>query len=198
MKYNVKKMPALNWDMAEKAEISNYVWGKKYTPRAWAKLICVKDSLFLRMECEEENPRAEYGDFFDPVYRDSCLEFFFSFEKGGKYINCEMNSRGAALIAVGEGRNGRVRIDEITSPPAVKASWEEKVWRVDVEFGLAFLKTVLGEKVSLDAETIFYGNFYKCGDDTEIPHYGMWNPVITETPDFHRPEHFGELFITGK
>jgi hypothetical protein len=36
-------------------------------------------------------------------------------------------------------------------------------------------------------------NFYKCGDGTSVPHYLSWNQVITETPDFHRPEFFGEI-----
>ena len=39
------------------------------------------------------------------------------------------------------------------------------------------------------------GNFYKCGDATEMPHYLSWNPIQTERPDFHRPEFFGELYL---
>jgi hypothetical protein len=36
-------------------------------------------------------------------------------------------------------------------------------------------------------------NFYKCGDETETPHFGAWSPVQTPQPDFHRPEFFGRL-----
>jgi hypothetical protein len=39
------------------------------------------------------------------------------------------------------------------------------------------------------------GNFYKCGDLTAHPHFLSWSPVLTKTPDFHRPEFFGELFL---
>jgi hypothetical protein len=39
------------------------------------------------------------------------------------------------------------------------------------------------------------GNFYKCGDDTSMKHYVSWNPILTETPDFHRPDFFGELLF---
>lgn len=39
------------------------------------------------------------------------------------------------------------------------------------------------------------GNFYKCADETETPHYLSWSPIHTETPDFHRPEFFGELYL---
>ena len=36
------------------------------------------------------------------------------------------------------------------------------------------------------------GNFYKC-DESVHPHFGVWNPVATPQPDFHRPECFGIL-----
>ena len=38
-------------------------------------------------------------------------------------------------------------------------------------------------------------NFYKCGDDTAYPHYGMWRPFQSDKPDFHRPEEFGEIWL---
>jgi hypothetical protein len=39
----------------------------------------------------------------------------------------------------------------------------------------------------------FRANFYKCGDKLSNPHYVTWNPIGTEKPDYHRPEHFGKL-----
>ncbi|HEX9250722.1 MAG TPA: carbohydrate-binding family 9-like protein, partial [Ignavibacteriaceae bacterium] len=41
------------------------------------------------------------------------------------------------------------------------------------------------------------GNFYKCGDETEFKHYGMWSLIENSTPDFHLPEYFGKI-IFGK
>lgn len=188
-------MPEIDWDKAETALISLYKWDKSYMPHAAAKLICTDNSLHVRIICEEENPKAVYHNFFDPVYCDSCLEFFFSHKKDYKYINCEMNSLGASLIAVGYGRNDRVRIDKLITPPLVKASREGENWCVEVTFTLDMLKILLGDDVSFDTGSVWYGNFYKCGDKTEIPHYGMWSEVGTENPDFHRPEYFGELII---
>jgi hypothetical protein len=37
------------------------------------------------------------------------------------------------------------------------------------------------------------GNLYKCADATSKPHYVSWNPIETKSPDFHRPEFFGEM-----
>ena len=36
-------------------------------------------------------------------------------------------------------------------------------------------------------------NFYKCGDDMPVPHYVTWSPVGCPSPDYHRPEYFGEI-----
>ena len=36
-------------------------------------------------------------------------------------------------------------------------------------------------------------NFYKCGDDCEIPHYIAFAPVTTLPPGFHNPDCFMEF-----
>ena len=36
-------------------------------------------------------------------------------------------------------------------------------------------------------------NVYKCGDLLPVPHFISWNPITTESPDFHRPEFFGQM-----
>ena len=38
-----------------------------------------------------------------------------------------------------------------------------------------------------------YGNLYKCGDETDAPHWATWSKV--ERLDFHAPEFFGRLII---
>lgn len=40
---------------------------------------------------------------------------------------------------------------------------------------------------------IIHGNFYKCGDKTAHPHFLSWNPIDIPSPDFHRPDFFGEI-----
>ena len=52
--------------------------------------------------------------------------------------------------------------------------------------------------MGLDPENLpekILGNFYKCADDTEYPHFVSWNPIDLPTPDFHRPEFFGEIYL---
>ncbi|MDD4772848.1 MAG: carbohydrate-binding family 9-like protein [Eubacteriales bacterium] len=195
MRYNIKTTATTDWNAAETACISNYVWDDSYKPEAYAGLLYIPDrGLAVRMCCRESNPRTVYTEFYDPVYRDSCLEFFFSVEKNGRYVNCEMNSAGAALIAAGDSRNNRIRIDEIILPPKIKTGSRDGVWWVETLFTLDDLARIFGE-IKLSEDIVLYGNFYKCGDDCEIPHHGMWSPVGAAEPDFHRPEYFGELVI---
>lgn len=198
MQYHIHTAPTPNFSRAENAVIGCYVWPgfDTYRPETNVRLLCVDGKgLALQMFCRESAPKAVYSQFFDPVYKDSCMEFFFSFEKGGRYVNCEMNARGAALMAVGPDRFDRTRLDALVTPPAVRPlRTDNGWWGVEVFFPLETLRTLFGD-VSLTPGTVLYGNFYKCGDETEIEHYGMWSPVGTEKPDFHRPEFFGELVI---
>lgn len=198
MKYTVKtvnKIENINWDNVEKALVNQNKWNSPYAPETYAQLVNVNgEGLKLKMTCYESNPIAVHKNFFDDVYEDSCMEMFFNFGRGEKYINCEMNSNGASLIAVGKDRYDRVRIDTYITPPIVNAFKDTEKWTVEVYFALADIRKVLGE-VSLDAGTVFYANFYKCGDKTEVPHYISWSPIELVEADFHQSGFFGELVI---
>ena len=78
MEYIIRVEQEIDFSRAEKAMISNYKWTEGYTPEAYAQLIYVENKGFaLRMTAMESNPKAEYkARFGDPVYKDSCLEFF--------------------------------------------------------------------------------------------------------------------------
>ncbi|MFA6948566.1 MAG: carbohydrate-binding family 9-like protein [Eubacteriales bacterium] len=184
-----------DWDNIEGAAVREYVWGGDYRPETTAKLAVSGGALLLHMTCREENPKAVYKNHNDPVCRDSCLEFFFGAEEGGAYMNFEMNSIGTSLCEYGEGRHGRVYVNTFAQPPKPEITRENGSWSVTVRFEPDFLDRVFAGKLKLVRGGVFYANFYKCGDDTEHEHYGMWNPVGTEKPDFHRPEYFGVINI---
>ena len=182
------------------APIEAYTWDKEYMPRAEARLIMIKDQgFYLSMQCAEKNPRAVYKNYNDPVYTDSCLEFFAKWHNGSdKYINMEMNSAGALLSCVGSGRENRIPLKDYTGGEIfqINASVNELYWSVSAAIPFSILEKVYGiDRDIFTSGYCFYGNFYKCGDKTRSPHYGAWNPVQTEKPDFHRPEFFGTLII---
>lgn len=195
--YRISIRNTVDFTDAPKAEISCYRWAEDYTPRAFAQLIYVNGLGFaLHMEAFETDPKAEYTVYNQPVYKDSCLEFFVNFNPAQpRYINFEMNSNGAFLCALRTDRKNKTPIHEILSDlPAVNAKRMEDRWTVDVFFTLPQIETLFG-KASFERGDILKGNFYKCGDETPVPHFGMWSPIATEQPDFHRPEYFGSMII---
>jgi hypothetical protein len=152
--------------------------------------------LALHMEAFESDPKSVYTMYNQPVYTDSCLEFFVNCNPAQPlYINFEMNANGAFLSALRPGRKGKQPIHELMSDlPAVMAKKFEDHWSVDAFFTLSQIKTLFG-KDTFETGDVLLGNFYKCGDETPIPHFGMWAPIDLEAPDFHRPEFFGKLII---
>ena len=50
-----------------------------------------------------------------------------------------------------------------------------------------------GTDYTLEPGRVIRANCYKCGDKTVREHYMMWNPTTSDTPDFHRPQDFGEM-----
>lgn len=195
--YNILVKDSVDFSDAPKAEIACYKWTEGYTPYAFAQLIYVRDlGLALHMEAYESDPKSVYTMYNQPVYTDSCLEFFVNCNPDQTlYINFEMNANGAFLSALRPGRKGKQPIHELMSDlPAVMAKKFEDHWSVDAFFTLSQIKTLFG-KDTFETGDVLLGNFYKCGDETPIPHFGMWAPIDLEAPDFHRPEFFGKLII---
>jgi hypothetical protein len=195
--YNILVKDSVDFSDAPKAEIACYRWTEGYTPYAFAQLIYVRDlGLALHMEAYESDPKSVYTMYNQPVYTDSCLEFFVNCNPDQPlYINFEMNANGAFLSALRPGRKGKQPIHELMSDlPAVMAKKFEDHWSVDAFFTLSQIKTLFG-KDTFETGDVLLGNFYKCGDETPIPHFGMWAPIDLEAPDFHRPEFFGKLII---
>ncbi len=192
--YVIKKKERVDWENVEKGYIDMYPWGNEYTPEAFFQAIYTNDAVIVKLTCMENDPKAVYSEYMSPVYKDSCLEFFASYANGG-YINCEMNSKGACLIAYGAGRGGRIPIKDICGTvPKVESAVLDGVWCATVTMPFDILKSVYGD-VRFTSGYEFYGNAYKCGDDCEISHYGMWNAATCEKPDFHRPEFFGKFIL---
>ena len=194
--YKIITIGEIDFSDAPKAKIDSYKWGEGYTPKAYAQLIYVKNKGFaLKMTAVERNPRALCTEYGDPVYEDSCLEFFVRFNSDSPlYMNFEVNSNGAFLASVRKERRNKRNIHEITSLPEVMANRQEECWTIESFFSIGMIEALFG-KCDLKKGSVFFGNFYKCGDKTEHPHYGMWSPIQADTPDFHRPEFFGKLVI---
>jgi len=168
-----------------------------YKPLCTAQLVYLKGEGFLaRLYCREAEPRVTVACEDGPVYKDSCLEWFCNFapERSDIYMNMEVNAAGRMLCRLGSGRQNRQPLPDTAPRPRVCASREEGGWSLELFVPLATVKAVWGKENFASGDTI-KANFYKCGDETEHLHYGMWSRCETEKPDFHRPEFFGKLEI---
>lgn len=187
-------------DGVPKAHLTVYPWKLPgdYRPKTFAQAAIVKGKGFLvKMTCYEKNPKAVITEFYSTVCFDSCMECFFMMGEGGKYVNLEMNSAGVSHIGLGEGRHGRVPVtDFIHAFPPIRNTKDSEKWTAAALFTFDELEALFGVKEEeLVKGYSFRANFYKCGDKTEFEHYGMWSKVDWPTPDFHRPEFFGEMVI---
>lgn len=207
--YRIQRLPTgtvcgdILWDTVPIAPVDTYLWLTGYAPATAAQLVYVDGEGFvLRMTCEEAAPRAVYTDDNDPVYTDSCLEFFAAWDNtSGAYVNMEMNARGTLLSCIGPDRYHRTPVKDTCGRTFnVRGEILDDVWTVTASIPLSILAELYRtDTASLAARMVpgytFRGNFYKCGDKTDMPHYGMWNPVGTPDPDFHAPAYFGTLVL---
>lgn len=173
-----------------------------YRPETYFKIYVENGVLTAEIKCYESNPRAVCTQTDDTVFKDSCVEFFFSPVEGRtEYINLEMNSAGTYLCEYGNMKPDRRFIKELTPLfPEVTASkssdangefWAVKS-RVSKELIAALYKV---EPQSITFEKI-RANIYKCGDLCEIKHYEAFSPVTTLPPGFHNPACFAEFIKT--
>ncbi len=170
-----------------------------YKPRVDFRAAHTGDTLLINYRCTEQAVRAAAEADNGPVWEDSCVEFFVTFD-GKKYYNIECNCAGTILCATGEDRNNR------TFAPAealagvkryaslagnMPADGEGEVsWEVSL---IVPATTYFGSGLTSFDGVKARGNFYKCGDKLPTPHFLSWNPIGTPNPDFHRPEYFGEV-----
>jgi len=156
--------------------------------------------LYLHFKVKEESVIALAGSHHGTVWLDSCVEMFIAPPGDGKYYNLEMNCIGKALMACGTSRATSHRLPLETfslvklesslggAPFAERAGGVS--WTLTASVPLAaFARHQLGDP---QGQT-WRGNFYKCGEDLRDPHFLSWNLVDYFEPDFHRPEHFGEI-----
>ena len=182
-------------------EIKNFYKTDNYKPVTKGILILREDAGFeITMWSLEANPRAIYHNPNDLIHTDSCMEAFINFypempELG--YLNVEMNVNAASKVSFGTGRHTRNDVVKRNLPhPAVFAEKLEidgsPAWRVKTIIKFELIQALYGRSDFSKGHSM-RANFYKCGDHTDLPHWGTWSPI--GGLDFHSPEYFGNLVI---
>lgn len=157
-------------------------------------------ALMVKFYINESSHQAIYKQTNEPVFKDSCVEFFIAIDECSRYYNFEFNSNGTCLASYGENRYNRKKLNSerietikrnvnwITySPLEHNFKWEITVVFLPEIFCYHDVKSFC----SVDYKV----NFYKCGDDLVPLHYLAWNKIMSPERDFHRPEYFGILHL---
>jgi len=179
--------------------VSHYGWGQVPPfPVVTGSIDAENERIFIKFDVRESELRAVNSLHNSPVCEDSCVEFFcLPFIDDLRYINIEINPLGTVYFAVRTGRDDNV----FATPAQTKAlgilatidrSEDAVHWTVNFSLSFDLISELYGREFA-EPVTALRCNFYKCGDMHKKPHWGSWNPVETERPDFHRPEFFAEV-----
>jgi hypothetical protein len=166
-----------------------------YVPKVTFTIAHNGDSIFLKYYVEEAVVKAAYYQPDDPVYKDSCVEFFIAFDMEEEYYNLECNAIGTCKFNFGKDRNNRTIISE-----SLIKKIRYLVTLQNIENAIRWELTLIlpKEVFSQHQFTSFSGkacnaNFYKCGDELPIPHFLCWNNIESPKPDFHVRKCFGKV-----
>ena len=182
------------------AQIDRLNWPEAYPISLPTTVTAAHDGmkLYLCFRVEGEQLRVMHTCDFDPVWQDSCVEFFMQREGEDTYRNFECNALGALLAAHRESRESFRRLTEevktVFRYSSIQHRYEGDRQLSDWQLYLEIPKAAMGftAEESLSGQTI-RANFYKCGDETAEPHYQSWSPIELPNPDFHAPQFFGLL-----
>ncbi len=204
----VKQLPGLSYtsditavgnklDALPKATLDFAPWPEyPCKPQVQFAISYNSDCIFLKYYVEEKSIRAVNSAVNSPVWEDSCVEFFLSFN-GEEYYNLEFNCLGTALVGFGSGKENRVllspaNIETIKTRSTILRKDTYNYWELTLVIPL---KLFVHNPLTQLQGTACKANFYKCGDLLPEPHFVTWSNINYGQPNFHLPEFFGLLIF---
>ncbi len=171
-----------------------------YRPEVTLEIRHSCTELHLDYRVREDSVVAACAEDGGPVWKDSCVEFFFAPEDDGLYYNIECSCIGRLYFYCGRDRHTRESMPEEAyrgirrrgslgaAPFGLRTGPVE--WDISLDIPVSsFIRHDIKDFRGLAAR----GNFYKCGDALPTRHYLSLFPIGTEKPDFHRPEFFDRI-----
>lgn len=193
--YRAVRVEKPEWEKIPAVTLTHQPWLAPCDIEASAQLCHDGENLYVRMTAKEKNIRATLTEPLSQVCNDSCLEFFFAPKTDdARYFNFEWNRLLSVYVGFGGARKTRAR--QILKDPkalfAPAAFDTADGWGIEYRIPKAYIQMYMPD-FELRGEAAC--NFYKCGDETETPHYLAWAPLSSDTPDYHRRQDFGKLIF---
>lgn len=216
--YHVKKAsirPALSgqwdsgaWEAVTSVELSHFrEESSSNRPRTRAKLLHSPQGINGIFRVEDSYVRCVHDSYGEPVYKDSCVEFFVKPKETHGYFNFEFNCGGTLLCSyivdptrTHDGFMDFVRLPEAegrlveiyhSMPGVVEPEIAGPVtWIIEFFLPFTLIEKYVGPPGVISGQE-WKANFYKCGDETSHPHWASWSPV--EELNFHMPRCFGTI-----
>lgn len=171
-----------------------------YKPIVAFNIARTDKNLYLRYFVSGNSIKATYDTDNSPVHKDSCVEFFMKRVDDNKYMNFEFNCAGTCDAASRLSRAVKNPLSEseykkIKRWSSIKTKCTEEVKGIH---SWSLIVVIPFDLMGLDPENLpekILGNFYKCADETDNPHFLSWSPIDLPAPDFHCPKFFGEIYL---
>ncbi len=186
-----------DWEKIPVLEVSHILWLPDAGIRMTQQICYDKEKLYVHQKAVESSVRAENTHVLSQVCDDSCMEFFFCPETGSnRYFNFEWNLNGCLYLGFRTGRINAVRLQlqDHKTLFRFRSNKTPDGWEIFFEIPVSFLQLFIPD-FSLQPGKTIRANCYKCGNLTPKPHYLSWNPINSQTPDFHRPQDFGCMIL---
>jgi len=179
---------------------NNWPEAAPYAPDCNASVARSRTHLAVMFHVRGLDLRATAMEDNGNSWEDSCCEFFVADPSDGTYYNFELTCIGSLLAAKRTSRTEKTMFTGAQLGRVIRHSTlpRKEFHSEGGPFSWSVALLVPFDLIGVDPENLppsLKGNFYKCGDLTAHPHFLSWSPVLTKTPDFHRPEFFGELFL---
>jgi hypothetical protein len=196
------------WVAADTAEITHFrPESSNHRPQTFVRLLYDPMGIHGIFKVQDQYVRCIRTNYFDDVWRDSCVEFFVEPKPRRGYFNFEFNCGGAFLCShVKNPERVPGGFKEFTKVPAeigqavqVRSSLprliereisEPITWTLQFHIPIKVLEHFVGSLGSL-AGQVWRGNFFKCAEEVSHPHWASWSPV--DEFNFHLPRCFGTL-----
>jgi hypothetical protein len=196
------------WSRAETLEIAAFrPESSDHRPRTFARLLNDADGIHGIFQVHDRYVRCVRGNYFDEVWKDSCVEFFVQPKADAGYFNFEFNCGGAFLCSyitdpepapggfrqfskVPASLGQKIQVKSSLPPRVEPEITEPVVWTLAFFIPFALLAGYVGPVGQARGQT-WQGNFFKCAEENSHPHWASWAPV--DEFNFHRPNCFGKL-----